>query len=173
GLKDERGIPHTTMSDGAPNGYSIVEFDGQKYQFNFKAAGRPADYQIQIYAPEEVTVGSNDVELFANVFNGSEKTTVRYRIGDEGEWLTMEQTRSTDPTFRQLFELENTIREAMEKSNQNPPKDWLALSKPSRSTHLWKAQLNEGISPGVNVINVEATDRTGRVVRGKRLIRAK
>ncbi len=173
GLKDERGIPHATMSDGAPNGYSIVEFDGHTYQFNFKAAGRPADYQIQIYAPEEVSAGASSVDVYANVFNGSEKTVTRYRIGEQGGWSTMERTQSEDPTFQHLFELENTIRQAMEKSQQNPPKDWVALSKPGKSTHLWKAQLPSQLPAGVHVINVQATDRTGRVVTGKRLIRVK
>ena len=173
GLKDERGIPHATMADGAPNGYSIVEFDGHTYRFNFKAAGRPTDYQMQIYAPEEIAADSKDIEVFANVFNGSEKTTTRFRVGADSEWLTMEKTQSEDPTFKQLFELETTIRQAMEKSKQNPPKDWIALSKPARSTHLWKATLPSGLKPGVHVINVEATDRNGRTVMGRRLVRVK
>ncbi len=32
GAPDERGIPHATMADGAPNGYSIISFDGTKYR---------------------------------------------------------------------------------------------------------------------------------------------
>lgn len=40
------------MSDGGPNGYSIMEFDGKNYSFEFRAAGRPASYQMNIYAPE-------------------------------------------------------------------------------------------------------------------------
>ena len=39
--KDERGIPHTTMRDGAPNGYSIITFDGAKATFDFKASRFP------------------------------------------------------------------------------------------------------------------------------------
>ncbi len=39
---DEKGIPHTTMRDGALNGYSVFTFDGQKYDIEFHApAGRP------------------------------------------------------------------------------------------------------------------------------------
>ena len=173
GLKDERGIPHATMSDGAPNGYSIVEFDGHKYQFNFKAAGRPADYQIQIFAPEEITQTDAGVDLFANVFNGSEQTVTRFRMDGSKEWSTMEYCRTEDPTFQKLFDLENSIREAMEKSEQNPPKDWIALSKPGKSTHLWKARLPTGLTPGLRVIHVEATERSGQTVTGRRLIRVK
>ena len=42
GAPDERGIPHTTMRDGAPNGYSIFTFDGHKYDIEFRAAAPPA-----------------------------------------------------------------------------------------------------------------------------------
>ena len=52
GAPDERGIPHTMMADGAPNGYSIISFDGAKYSLDFKAAGQPADYQMRIMMPE-------------------------------------------------------------------------------------------------------------------------
>ncbi|MCA9211894.1 MAG: calcineurin-like phosphoesterase family protein [Planctomycetales bacterium] len=172
GLKDERGIPHATMSDGAPNGYSIVEFDGHKYQFNFRAAGRPADYQIQVFAPEEVEATAT-VEFFANVFNGSEQTEVQFAIGDGGDWIAMERTLAEDPTYKRLFDLENTIRQAMEQAKLELPKDWVAMSKPSESTHLWKAQLQTGLKPGVHQIRVKATNRNGKEVTGQRLIRVR
>ena len=40
GAPDERGIPHSTMADGAPNGYSVISFDGTDYRLDFFAAGR-------------------------------------------------------------------------------------------------------------------------------------
>ncbi len=72
GQKDERGIPHATMSDGGPNGYSIMEFDGNEYSIEFPGASRPADYQMNIYAPE--VVNNTDLSttvVMANIFNGS------------------------------------------------------------------------------------------------------
>ncbi|MEZ6066937.1 MAG: calcineurin-like phosphoesterase family protein [Planctomycetaceae bacterium] len=50
GAPDERGIPHTTMKDGAPNGYSIISFDGVEYRLDYRAAGRSPDYQMEIDA---------------------------------------------------------------------------------------------------------------------------
>ena len=38
GQIDEVGIPHATMNDGAPNGYSVITFDGNQYSVEFKAA---------------------------------------------------------------------------------------------------------------------------------------
>ena len=81
GAKDERGIPHTTMRDGAPNGYSIITFDGAKATFDFKASRFPANHQLRIHAP--VALAAADVaktSVYVNVFAGSEKSTVKLRV---------------------------------------------------------------------------------------------
>ena len=57
GNKDGAGIPHTTMRDGAPNGYSIITFDGTSHTLDFKAARQPANYQLSIHAPSAVKAG--------------------------------------------------------------------------------------------------------------------
>src|SRR5690606_4139314 len=109
GAPDERGIPHTTMADGAPNGYSIISFDGTDYNLEFRAAGRSADYQIEVDAPEVVSTAQlADTVVYANVFNGSEKSVVEMRVGD-GEWQPMEQTREVDPKYARTFELEEAV----------------------------------------------------------------
>ncbi len=68
GLNDERGIPHATMNDGAPNGYSVITFEGNKYNVRFKAAGRPVDYQMNIYLPDDIDQNASDT---TNVLNYS------------------------------------------------------------------------------------------------------
>jgi len=40
GAADKRGIPHTLMADGAPNGYSIISFDGHRYRLDFSLLTR-------------------------------------------------------------------------------------------------------------------------------------
>ncbi|MEM1295913.1 MAG: calcineurin-like phosphoesterase family protein, partial [Verrucomicrobiota bacterium] len=100
GEPDETGIPNTMMRDGAPNGYLLVTFNGQQAIIDFKAARRPADYQIRVSCPDSVSVADAPKhELFANVFNGSEKSTVRFRIGKEGPWMEMKKTVEPDPDF--------------------------------------------------------------------------
>lgn len=75
GAPDERGIPHTMMADGAPNGYSLITFDGHEYNLDFRAAGRSAKYQMNIIAPESVTVDQLEkTNVMVNIFNGSEKS---------------------------------------------------------------------------------------------------
>ncbi len=46
GIRDETGIPHATMNDGAPNGYSLLTFDGNSYSIRFKAARRLPDEHL-------------------------------------------------------------------------------------------------------------------------------
>src|SRR5690625_5911182 len=46
---------------------------------------------------------SNDSEILVNVFNGSEKTIVRYRI-DEDNWQEMKRMETAySPHFQELF----------------------------------------------------------------------
>ncbi|MCH7725232.1 MAG: calcineurin-like phosphoesterase C-terminal domain-containing protein [Planctomycetes bacterium] len=112
GAPDERGIPHTTMADGAPNGYSIISFDGQNYTLDFKASSRPADYQMNIMAPEEISIdAAADAEVYVNVFNGSERSEVKLRLGNDGEWTTMQRTVTIDPLFKKIAEAEKAIKE--------------------------------------------------------------
>src|SRR5690606_14804136 len=126
GAPDERGIPHTTMADGAPNGYSIISFDGTDYRLEYRAAGRSADYQIEVDAPEVVTTAQlSDTIVYANVFNGSEKSVVEMRVGD-GEWRAMEQTREVDPQFQRVVELEARLLEH--------EAAWRKLPKPKASS---------------------------------------
>jgi len=163
GALDERGIPHTTMADGAPNGYSIIKFDGTDYELDFHAAGRPDDYQMEIDAPEVVKVDAlADTTVYVNVFNGSEKSTVELKLGDS-DWTTMEKTRELDPKFRRTYETEAAILEAGGKFRKLP--------KPKASSHLWKVNLPAGVPAGTHAIQIRATDHWGRTFEDRRVIR--
>lgn len=162
GRKDERGIPHATMSDGGPNGYSIMDFDGANYSLEFRAAGRPAAYQMNIYAPEAVKASElATTDVLANVFAGSEKSTVEMRVGDEAEWIRMQQTTMNDPAFE---------KEAMEELKWEG-RNWTELPKPHATPHIWKTKLPAGLSPGTHVIEVRSTDPSGQSVTNRRVIR--
>lgn len=163
GAPDERGIPHTTMADGAPNGYSIISFDGTDYQLDFRAAGRPDDYQMEIDAPEVVAAaGLPDTTVYANVFNGSARSVVELRVG-EGEWITMQHTREIDPQYQHVFDHEARLLAH--------GKAWRELPKPKPSSHLWKAALPATTPAGTHLIEVRATDARGRTVTSQRVIR--
>ena len=163
GALDERGIPHATMRDGAPNGWSVITFDGQRATFDFRAAGRPASYQMNIMAPEEVAAaetGKTDVHV--NVFAGSERSTVEMRVGWDGEWSQLKQVREKDPFYAAVRDREMAIKPA-------PPQ----LNAPEISTHLWKGKLPAALPAGTHTLFVRTRDLYGRYFHAKRVIRVR
>lgn len=162
GAKDENGIPHTTMSDGAPNGYSIVTFDQADYRIRFKAARRPAEHQMNIYSSEVITPGdAAGTQVVVNVFAGSERSTVEMRLGETGPWQTMTLTPMKDPFYMELKELEPLL----------PRESGRALPAASDSTHIWTANLPANPSKGVHLIHVRTTDMFGQTYTDYQSIR--
>jgi hypothetical protein len=164
GEKDERGIPHATMRDGAPNGYSIMTFDGTSHILDFKAARQPADYQFHIHAPNEITAADAEkTPVYVNVFNGSKDSTVRMRIGEAGAWIALEKVLEPDPYYVETRDREMAAR----------PEAKDHLNGPILSDHLWKAFLPAGIASGTHPIQVEATDAYGRLWKDEKVLRVK
>ncbi|MGI9466727.1 MAG: calcineurin-like phosphoesterase C-terminal domain-containing protein [Rubripirellula sp.] len=168
GRKDERGIPHATMSDGGPNGYSIMEFDGQSYKLEMRGANRAANYQMNIYAPETVTRQElAEADLIVNVFNGSEKTKVRFRVGNQegnfGAWKPMKASRRADPAFVAEKKREEEV----------PNRPWTSLPGAHSTPHIWISKLPLDLQPGTQIIEVRATNVIGKEVSSRRVIRVK
>ncbi len=150
------------MADGAPNGYSILNFDGHEYTLDFFAASRSKDYQMQIHAEEEVPANRVDeAVVHANVFNGSEKTRVEMRLGENGEWTPMQLAREADPTYKKAFEAEKALGKV----------PWKNMPKPANSMHLWKANLSGDYPTGTYWLHVRATQEDGKVLESQRIIR--
>lgn len=164
GEKDERGIPHATMRDGAPNGYSIMTFDGTSHILDFKAARQPADYQFHIHAPNEIAAADAEkTPVHVNVFNGSKDSTVRMRIGETGAWIALEKVLEPDPYYVETRDREMAAR----------PEAKNHLNAPILSDHLWKAFLPAGIAAGTHPIQVEATDAYGRLWKDEKVLRVR
>ncbi len=161
GAPDERGIPHATMSDGAPNGYSVVEFDGTKYKVFFRAASRPESEQMSIWMPEEIQRSeTGSTEVIVNVFAGSERSTVEMRVGN-GEWAAMTNFEGQDPYFLELKKLEAS------------PKPPLGLKLPgaSKTKHLWKSNLPARLPKGTHAVEIRTTDMFGVTYTDRRTVR--
>ncbi len=169
GAPDERGLPHTTMKDGGPNGYSIMTFDGHKYDLEFRAASRPAHYQMNIYAPEEIELAALPSEadqlpkVVVNVFNGSERTKCEFRIGDDDAWKPMEQTTTKDPAYVAAIALEESLEQ----------KAWTGLPAARDTPHIWQATLPVDLKPGTHAIEVRATMMSGKQHVSKRIMRVR
>lgn len=161
GALDERGIPHATMSDGGPNGYSIIEFDGAKYRVMFRPASRPAEEQMGIMLPEVVTPdNSGAAEVIVNVWAGSVRSTVEMRVGG-GEWQKMENYTGQCPYYVKLKEIEKSPK----------PPTGLNLPNPSNTRHLWRGKLPSGLRLGGHAVEIRTTDMFGQTFIDRRFIR--
>ncbi|MGI8923462.1 MAG: calcineurin-like phosphoesterase C-terminal domain-containing protein [Fimbriimonadales bacterium] len=158
GSPDELGIPHATMRDGAPNGYSIFTFDGHEYSIEFRAARRPSDYQMNIYVGESVSSNGSEV-VGVNFFAGNERTKVEMRVGN-GEWLPMDKVAKPDPEYSAAY-----TRDLAMKAPYRP------LPMPIKSPHYWEAQLPADLPKGSHRLSVRATDMFGHVHTASRLLR--
>ncbi|TWT30202.1 Calcineurin-like phosphoesterase [Posidoniimonas corsicana] len=174
GMQDERGIPHATMGDGAPNGYSIMTFDGHEYQLEFRAAGRPADYQMNVDAPEEFRA-SDGADIVVNVFNGSEKSTVEMQVGPAGgegqEWTKLAHTPMRDPDYVRMAGREDQVKDSLTKSASEQSLVFNPDNRNLYSTHIWKGRLPAGLAPGTHCVRIRTTDMHGMVHHGYRLVR--
>jgi hypothetical protein len=170
GAPDEVGLPHATMRDGAPNGYSIVSFDGNRYSIEFRAARRSADYQMNIWAPEEVEQDlAEKTDVLVNVFAGSEKSKVEMRVGKEGRWVAMERAAVPDPYYKAAQQADTQARKAQPPTS-GPSRDH-AMPKAIDSPHIWRAGLPAKPPKGTLVVYVRATDMFGQVHANQRIIR--
>jgi len=161
GAPDEVGIPHTTMSCGAPNGWLMATFEGHDYSVTFKAARRPADYQMNIYAPEVVPVAEvGETEVLANVFFGSEKSVVEMRLG-KGEWAPMEQVQRQDPYYLAILQAQESDHRPRGRK----------LGGAIKSRHIWRATLPADTPAGTHLIEMRTTDVFGQTYLGRRVVR--
>ena len=171
GLKDELGIPHATMNDGAPNGYAIIRFDGNNYNIRYKASRRSADYQMNIYLPDDISsIALDTASVLVNVFNGSEKSVVKMQIDNSGSWLNLSQTEVRDPANMQLYEKGKYLDTIIEGQPLDEIFGW-KMDRPSKSNHFWTALLPKGLSSGTHILTIKTTDMFGNTYRAHRIFR--
>lgn len=170
---DERGIAISDQRDGTPNGYHILEVDSTDLVVRFKGAGKPADqqmrirfdvahHQLQANGMRDFKAGqlldgrmSQDelaaASIMVNLFDGGPKSLVSYRIND-GEYQPLRRTLRKDP-----YMLEQFVRYREDKKS---------FVQATVATHLFEANLDAGLLPGVHSLTVRASDEFGRVHHG-------
>lgn len=164
GAPDEYGIPHSMMRDGTPTGYGFLEIRGNEWKLRYKAARRPPNFQMHIYAPDELSLSDTDsVEVFANVFNALPDARVRMRVGKSGSWQAMKRVKKADPFYKEMRAREHALGKV----------DWRKSGKVNPDArHLWQAILPADIEPGAHTIHIRAEDDWG-VYEGRRIVRVK
>lgn len=162
GALDEVGIPHATMRCGAPNGYSILSFDGNQYSVRFRAARRAANHQMHIIAPNVVAQAKTaKTEVLVNIFAGSKLSTVEMRVGKARRWRRLEPAAREDPHYVASY--------ARDTAAADP--DGIQLLPPIPSPHIWVAKLPGRLPRQTHVIEVRTTDMFGQRFSAHRLIR--
>lgn len=157
GAPNADGIPHAMMGDGNPRGYVEVEFNGNQYSIDgYRSIGLPNDFQIQITCPIEVKQSDlAETSVYANVFEGSEESNVKMRIGSQNQWTEMERVLEENPAHRVLFLRDNELE-----------RPYRPLSRATICQHLWHTKLSADIQPGTYLVEVESIDRYGNRQNG-------
>lgn len=146
GPENEEGIPIATQMDGVPNGYHMVEFEGNTYRERYKAAGKDPGFQMRIERPSTslTTAKAQEAKVLVNLFNGSAESEVRFQI-DDGKWHEMQQQdERISPFYESLY--------------NNYDGAW---SNPSPTNHIWEAGLPE-LTEGIHKITVWTRDMYGQ-----------
>ncbi len=153
GARDETDIPHATSADGTPNGYFIVSFDGHEYSTRYKAARRPADYQMQVQAPDDVERSQlAETPVLVNIFNGNERSLVEMAVGESGQWMEMQFSPQIDPLYARVTERESGLRASV-------------------SNHMWETRLPPDLPVGGHLIRIRTIDMYGQEYSGSRIVR--
>jgi hypothetical protein len=173
GAPDELGIPHATMSDGAPNGYSVLTFDGHQYALQFHAARRPASHQMNIHAAPALGQDAlADENVIVNLFGGSKHARLEIRFGSSGDWQPMERFVGVAPYYQALKDREAALADQLPKregGGSNLP--WISLPGAHQTPHLWRIALPTDLPTGTHAIEVRAVDMYGQTHRDQRSIR--
>lgn len=155
GVADARGVPVSTMSDGTPKGYALLDVAGNgSYQLHYRVAGAPAEAQIGLHAPKVLRQGAYPAwGVFANVYMGQATTVVEYRV-DGGAWQPMKQVSQPDP--RLLVEnAADDMASALRSFDRSP--------EATASPHLWRGALPTALAIGEHAVDVRATQPDGQV----------
>ncbi len=164
GEVDEHGVPASPCRDNVPNGHLEVSFDGGEYSIEFVPARRPRSHQMIVWAP--LVVDGPQFPVYANVFLGTERSTVEMRVED-GEWTTMERVPKPREEHVEMLKADRAaMLEGVGRGDQAEQ-----VSLPVASTHLWFAEAALDLDPGYHSVEVRTTDMFGQTYHGKRTIR--
>lgn len=170
GRPDHQGIPPSTAPDGTPNGYSVIRFDGDQYEIIYRAARREPSYQMRLWALEEVAPGA-ETFLYANVFGGSARSTVEYRLtpgeAGPGDWRPMERVAKPDP--EDVRAIQERYREVVVERTEYEGD--LPIDVPVACAHLWHSQVIVPEQEGYYRVEVRTRDAFGHTYEGVRVLR--
>lgn len=158
GKLNDQGIPISTMRDGTPKGYAFIHFKGNLYHVNYKVAGKPDEYQMEVFHPKVVAQGKRSKSgIYVNFFMGNKKDHVEYKI-DQGKWRTMKYIKMQDPSYEiSVYEWDLTPELFSGRRGSNA----------IESTHIWRGEIPTKLDEGKHSIEIKATDMYGNTHSNK------
>ncbi|KJD31609.1 metallophosphoesterase [Tamlana nanhaiensis] len=162
GKLDENKIPVSTMRDGTPKGYAFINFNGNSYSVDYKVAGKPKAYQMEIFAPKVVAKAKRTKSgVYVNFFMGSKNDELLYRI-DNGDWKPMKYINEPDPSYvSQIINWDESEVLIPGKRGSN------AID----CTHLWQGKVLSNLEVGEHTIEIKAKDMYGNEHFGSKTYR--
>ncbi len=163
GPEDMRGVRDAMMQDGNPNGFYVLHFEDRSLVPEFVPFpfGPDSNQRLRItldpllVSPESGSVHRGNqlpnTLLVVNLFDGGIRDSVMYSL-DGAEFIPMRYTVRTDPYVERIH-----ARFAESES---------ATGDPTRSSHIWEAELPDNLPAGLHHVVVETEDEFGQRQRG-------
>lgn len=167
---DVRGIPVALASDGSPNGFHVLEIDGNRYATRLIPAHEPDAAQLRIMLESQLHGDAPEVlcnsppgatlrgpigrqaasasRVVVNFFDGGPRSKVEMAVGRDGQFAAMQKIERLDPFVVEVYA-----------RNPDTKKPWV---QPGKSSHIWQAILPRNLPAGTHRIAVRATDEFGR-----------
>jgi hypothetical protein len=153
GDPDADGLPTSTMKDGTPPGYGILHLNGTDYRLEYRVAGQPPGHQARLVSPRHVVARERDQPIQVNVFNGSARTEVAFRVLPvSDDWTPLRHAPGIDAEY---------AGRAWARDMSEKPVPGTRLPPPDESQHLWEGSLPRSLPVGSYEVEVRVRDEWG------------
>ena len=132
------------MSDGEPNGYMVVEVDGENVKWWYKTVGKDRNYQMRPYSP----LRTGDGYVKVNIWNYTVGTWSAVEWWENGKKVgEFQKVRELDPEYVKIFNEKLTHLKGIAAD----------YAKPIKSDYMFRIKPSEGVRSG----EIRVTDNFG------------
>ena len=132
-------------NDGTPNGYMVVEVDGENMEWWYKTVGKSRDYQMRGYSPAR----TGDGYVKVNIWNYTQGYWSEIEWWENGQKVgTFEKFKEEDPDYLKLH------AERLSHLKGRAAK----YAAPSKSDYMYRIKPSEGVRSG----EIRVTDNFGK-----------
>lgn len=131
-------------NDGTPNGYMVVEVDGENFDWWYKVVGKDRSYQMRAYTPTR----TGDGYVKVNIWNYTQGYWSDIEWWENGKKVgTFEKSKELDPDYVELHAAKLTHLKGTAAK----------YAKPAKSDYIYRVKPSEGVTSG----EIRVTDNFG------------